>query len=68
MINFGEILKKAWKLLWNYRVLWIFGVLLAVTAGTAGGGRTPRQMAAKPRIPGGQNRDRGAIGELRRLH
>jgi hypothetical protein len=37
MINFSEILKKAWKILWNYRILWVFGVLLAVTAGTAGG-------------------------------
>jgi hypothetical protein len=38
MINFGKILKRAWHILWNYRVLWIFGILLAITAGGGGGG------------------------------
>ncbi len=33
MINIGKILKRAWHILWNYRVLWIFGILLAITAG-----------------------------------
>lgn len=36
MINFGGILKKAWNILWNYKVLWIFGILFAMTAGTSG--------------------------------
>ena len=35
MIDIGKILKRAWHILWNYKVLWIFGVLLAITAGTA---------------------------------
>ncbi len=30
-----RILKRAWHILWNYRVLWIFGIILALT--TAGG-------------------------------
>lgn len=34
MIDFGKILKRAWHILWNYKVLWIFGILLAVTAGS----------------------------------
>jgi hypothetical protein len=38
MIDFGKILKRAWHILWNYRVLWIFGVLLAIFAG---GGTNP---------------------------
>ena len=33
MIDIGKILKRAWHILWNYKVLWIFGVLLALTAG-----------------------------------
>lgn len=33
MINIGKILDRAWRILWNYRVLWIFGVLLAMTIG-----------------------------------
>ncbi|NMB53227.1 MAG: hypothetical protein GYA15_00875 [Leptolinea sp.] len=37
MINIGKILKRAWYILWNYRVLWIFGILLALTTGGGGG-------------------------------
>src|SRR5574340_997860 len=36
MINFGKILERAWRILWNYRVLWIFGTLLALTSGGSG--------------------------------
>jgi hypothetical protein len=37
MIDFGKILKRAWHILWNYRILWIFGILLAITTGGGGG-------------------------------
>ncbi len=37
MIDIGKILKRAWHILWNYKILWIFGVLLAITAGGNGG-------------------------------
>ena len=37
MIDIGKILKRAWHILWSYKVLWIFGILLAVTAGGGGG-------------------------------
>jgi len=33
MIDIGKIIKRAWHILWNYKVLWIFGILLAITAG-----------------------------------
>jgi hypothetical protein len=33
-----KILKRAWYILWNYRALWVFGLILALTAaGSAGG-------------------------------
>lgn len=38
MIDFGKILKRSWYILWNYRVLWIFGLLLALTVGTGSSG------------------------------
>jgi len=38
MIDISKILKRAWHILWNYRILWVFGFLLAVTAGGGGGG------------------------------
>jgi hypothetical protein len=34
-----KILKRAWQILWSYKALWIFGVILALT--TAGGGSSP---------------------------
>jgi hypothetical protein len=37
MIDIGKILKRSWHILWNYRVLWIFGFLLAITGGGSGG-------------------------------
>jgi hypothetical protein len=39
MINIGKILKQSWHILWNYRVLWAFGILLALTTGGGSGGR-----------------------------
>jgi hypothetical protein len=38
MIDIGKILKRSWHILWNYRILWIFGFLLALTSGGGGGG------------------------------
>jgi hypothetical protein len=39
MIDIGKILKRAWHILWDYKVLWIFGILLAVTMAGRNGGR-----------------------------
>ena len=41
MIDIGKILKRSWHILWNYRVLWLFGVLLAISGG-GGGNNDPR--------------------------
>lgn len=30
-----KILKRAWTILWNYRTLWLFGLILALTMGSA---------------------------------
>ncbi len=37
-MNHANVLKRAWETLWRYRVLWIFGVIVALTAtsGTSG--------------------------------
>jgi len=37
MIDIGKILKRGWHILWNYRILWIFGILLAITTGGGAG-------------------------------
>lgn len=32
-MDYTKILKRAWHTVWNYRALWIFGVILALTTG-----------------------------------
>ncbi len=38
MINIGNILKRSWHILWNYRILWIFGILAVLTGASGSGG------------------------------
>ncbi len=58
-MNYGKILSRAWKILWEYRALWVFGIILALTAPSPGaqsgfnfgsGGSTP--PTPKPVVPG----------------
>src|SRR5215211_921618 len=41
-----KILQRAWHILWNYRTLWVFGLLLALAAGglSSGGGNNGMQF------------------------
>lgn len=32
-----QILKRAWNILWSYKTLWVFGIILALTSGSGGG-------------------------------
>ena len=36
-MNFGEILSKAWKVIWKHKILWLFGVLAGCGAAGSGG-------------------------------
>lgn len=38
MFNIGKILERSWKILWSYKVLWIFALLLALSGGASNGG------------------------------
>ena len=38
MFEPGKLLKRAFQIVWNYKVLWLFGLLLALTGGAASGG------------------------------
>jgi len=50
MIDIGKILKRSWAVLWSYRVLWIFGILLALTAGSSfNGGNSGYQFSRDER-------------------
>jgi hypothetical protein len=37
-MNIGEILSKAWQIIWKHKVLWIFGILAGCANGGGGGG------------------------------
>jgi hypothetical protein len=47
MINIGKILKRSWHILWNYRILWIFGVLLALTTGGGSTGNSSGSSSSR---------------------
>ncbi|MGZ9235513.1 MAG: hypothetical protein ACXW4E_08310 [Anaerolineales bacterium] len=35
--NFGEVLTRAWQIIWKHKVLWIFGIFAACSRGNGGG-------------------------------
>ncbi len=53
-----KILKRAWTILWSYRALWIFGILLALTT-AGGGGGTGTSSSTRGFNPGGTNPPQG---------
>lgn len=36
-MSYGEVLSNAWKTIWKYKVLWIFGILAGLGSGGGGG-------------------------------
>ena len=76
-MNCGNILSKhAARITWRYKVLWIFGILLALTAGGGGGGGGGSSVANSGRINGRDaagffrlsNARPGVLGRCRRRH
>lgn len=57
-MNYTQLLKRAFQITKRYKVLWIFGILLALTSGGGGGGgggsgwRGDRNDMRLPSIPG----------------
>ena len=37
-MDFGKVLTRAWQIIWNNKVLWIFGILVSCGQGGGGGG------------------------------
>jgi len=37
-MDIGEVLTKAWKIIWKHKILWIFGILAGCAGGGGGGG------------------------------
>ena len=36
--NFGEVLTRAWQVIWKHKILWVFGILASCSQGGGGGG------------------------------
>ncbi len=37
-MDFGEVLGRAWKIIWKHKILWIFGIFAGCSRGGGGGG------------------------------
>ncbi len=37
-MDFGEVLSRAWQIIWRHKVLWIFGILAGCTSAAGSGG------------------------------
>lgn len=35
-MNYGEVLTRAWKIVWKFKVLWIFGIFASCSTGSGG--------------------------------
>ena len=53
--NFGEVLSRAWQIVWGHKILWIFGILAGCGqgggGGTGGGGRNFGFETQGPDLP-----------------
>ena len=57
--NFGEVLTRAWQIVWKFKVLWIFGILAGCARGGGGGnggGGNSNFNPSSPNVPPGMER------------
>ncbi len=50
-MDFGEVLGRAWKIIWKHKILWVFGIFAGCERGGAGGGGN---SGVRSSYPGGQ--------------
>ena len=64
-MHYSDLIQRAWKITWRYKVLWIFGILLALASGGGGSGgggsSSGGGSGAVPPMPGLQHLDPGLI-------
>ncbi|MBU0510887.1 MAG: hypothetical protein KJ638_04185 [Chloroflexi bacterium] len=68
-MDFGEILGKAWKIIWKFKILWLFGILSSCGQGGGGGGGSSSNTGYKVSggngdIPPEMQRFFGGIGHF----
>jgi hypothetical protein len=45
IMDIGEVLQRAWQIIWKHKALWIFGILASCGSGGGGGGNTGYQFS-----------------------
>ena len=67
--NFGEVLTRAWQIIWKHKVLWVFGILASCArgggsgGGGGGGGRRPSGQSPFPQFDQAMEQLGNWIGE-----
>ncbi len=47
-MDFGYVLKRAWQIIWKFKILWIFGILASCgQAGSSGGGNSGFRISSQ---------------------
>jgi hypothetical protein len=63
-MNYGEVLSKAWKIIWHNKVLWIFGILAGCGGSrNGGGGNSFNYRTSGNQFPGGPDGQFTELGE-----
>ena len=52
-MNFGEVLSKAWKIVWKHKVLWIFGILASCSNASGGMNSSSSYQSKDMQLPSG---------------
>jgi hypothetical protein len=52
-MDFGEVLGRAWRIIWKHKILWIFGIFAGCSRGGGGGGGG--NSGSRITQPGGSN-------------
>lgn len=61
-MDFGEVLTKAWKIIWKYKILWLFGIFAGCTSGGSNGGGSSVQYTLSP--PSGSYNNYNAMNNI----
>jgi hypothetical protein len=49
--NFGEVLSRAWQIVWKHKVLWVFGIFAGCSRGGGGGGGSGIETGTQQPFP-----------------
>ncbi len=50
-MDYGYVLKRAWEIIWKFKILWIFGILAGFwQAGSSGGGNSGFRISSQDRV------------------